>query len=45
MYTGYAVLFPKTVSWVLSDEIIIGMIVAPGWFFSTSSWSYMNIST
>jgi hypothetical protein len=29
-YTGYAVRFPKSVNWVLSEEIMIGIIVAPG---------------
>jgi hypothetical protein len=38
METGYADLFPNNVSWVLSEEMIIGMIVAPGYSFSTSAW-------
>jgi hypothetical protein len=37
MYTGYAALFPNIVSWVLSEERRIGMIVAPGFSFSTST--------
>ena len=35
VYTGYAVLFPNNVSCVLSEEIITGTTVAPG--FSRSS--------
>lgn len=30
MYTGYAVLLPKSVSCVLSDAMMIGITVAPG---------------
>ena len=33
-YTGYTDLFLKAVSWVLSEEMMMGMIVAPGFFSS-----------
>ena len=36
MYTGYADLLPKTVSWVLSDEMMRGTTVAPGLDCSSS---------
>jgi hypothetical protein len=46
MYTGYAVLLPKTVSWVLSEDMMMGIIVAPGLSFSTASYEkYQRSST
>ena len=35
---GFVVLFSKRVSWVLSVEITSGMMVVPGWSFTSSTW-------
>jgi len=38
MYIGYAILPPKTVSWVLSVDTMSGSTVAPGRHDSSNSW-------
>lgn len=37
-YMGYADLLRNRVSWVLSEERMMGIIVAPGFSFSSSSY-------